>query len=115
MAVLGGIAAWPCMAKDQAVARVAWGMRGKITCDIQRRWTPSSCPSTTSSGKRGIDSSTGVGIRDVLGLARVPFGVPYLVEYGEQLVRTVVTMITIFQAKVENAEECRPSFILSKT
>lgn len=89
-------------------------MRGRITCDVQRRWTHSSCPLSASSGKRGIDSSIVVGIPDVLWLASVAFGVQYLVENGDHFVRTVVTINTTLQTRVENAEECRPSFILTK-
>lgn len=73
----------------------AWGMRGRITCDVQRRrtrrWSHSSCPSSASSSKRGIASSTVLGIPDVLWVASGPFGVQYFAANADHLVQTVVT------------------------
>lgn len=73
----------------------AWGMRGRITCDVQRsrtrRWSHSSCPSSASSSKRGIASSTVLGIPDVLWVASGPFGVKYFAANADHVVQTVVT------------------------
>lgn len=73
----------------------AVGMRDKITCDIQRsrtrRWSHLSCPSLVSSSKRGIASSTVLGIIDVLWVASGPFGVHYFAANADHLVQTVVT------------------------